>query len=58
MNSFCIFCTGGSTSEHLHEIKICEYKECPFYSFRFADISHEDEKEISLKLLGELGVKK
>lgn len=53
MNSFCKFCVGGSKDK---EIQYCNDKYCPFYEFRFADISHEDEVEISKKLLGEMGI--
>lgn len=52
MNTFCEYCTGNKRKQ----IKWCEDRNCPFYSFRFANISHEDEKEISKKLLGECGV--
>ena len=52
MNSFCQYCTGNKKKQ----IKHCADKACPFYSFRFADLDNEDEKEIATKLLGECGV--
>ena len=56
MNSFCLFCVGGKTKDNIREIEYCEYPDCPFYNDRYADVSHEDECEISKKLLGDIGV--
>lgn len=56
MNSFCLYCVGGKKRRHRKEIKNCEDKDCPFYTNRFANIDHEDEKEIAQKLLGECGI--
>jgi len=49
MNTFCMKdCTGNCVPE----IYGCKDKYCPFYRFRFADIKHEDDEEISVKLKG------
>ena len=58
MNSFCIYCVGGHRKEHISIIKGCDDMSCPFHPYRFADLDHEDEKEISIKLLGEIGLVK
>ena len=56
INSFCIFCVGGKTKDSIKDIEYCEYPDCPFYNDRYADVTHEDEREISKKLLGDIGV--
>ena len=48
MNSFCMFCTGNRKKW----IRNCGDKNCPFYRIRRADITHEDDEEISNKLKG------
>ena len=58
MNHFCEFCVGGKTKDSIKDIEYCEYPDCPFYNNRYADITHEDDVEISKKLLGEMGVTK
>ncbi len=55
MNSFCNYCV-GSVNDSEYIIKTCNDRFCPFYNFRFADLSHDDEKEISKLLLNEIGV--
>jgi len=47
-----MYCTGNKKKD----IKWCKDKFCPFYQFRFAELDHEDEKEIAKKLLNECGV--
>ena len=49
---------GGKTKDNIREIEYCEYPDCPFYNDRYADVTHEDECEISRKLLGDIGVTK
>ena len=49
MNSFCRYCTGDDREEVIH----CDDTNCPFYPFKWADITHEDDREISKKLIGE-----
>lgn len=55
-NSFCIFCVGQHHPRLSKEIERCEFRDCPFYRDRLADFDHDDEVEISKKLLGEVGV--
>jgi len=54
MNSFCEYCTANNKKE----IKHCKDTNCPFYSFRFANLDHDDEREIAKKLLREVGILK
>jgi len=47
-NSFCKLCTGNC----IPEIYGCNDFYCPFHNFRYADIDHDDDIEISIKLEG------
>jgi len=50
MNTFCMKeCTGYNR----HDVRRCRDRNCPFYPFRFANISYEDDREIREKLTRE-----
>ncbi len=51
-NSFCIYCTGNG----IKDIRECEDRYCPFFSFRRGGLEPEVEKDICKKILQDVGI--
>ncbi len=49
-NDFCLYCTGNKVKD----IRECEDRACPFFSFRRGGLEPEVEKEIYQKIVGEV----
>jgi len=61
MNSFCRYCEGDKVEDGLtpdDRIKECEDTSCPFYPFRQADMTWQEEKAKAEELLRWVGVKR
>ncbi|KKN73126.1 hypothetical protein LCGC14_0404350 [marine sediment metagenome] len=49
-NDFCLYCVGNKVKD----IRECEDRACPFYSFRHGGLEPEVEKEICQKIVTEV----